>query len=67
MMKITKFTKMTTIKKSLKFLNKGQNWLGIEAHACNPCYLEGRGQEDHGSRPPWTKTARFLSQQTSQL
>jgi hypothetical protein len=21
------------------------------AHACNPCYSEGRDQEDHGSKP----------------
>jgi hypothetical protein len=25
------------------------------AHTCNPRYLGGRDQEDHGSRPAWAK------------
>jgi hypothetical protein len=28
----------------------------VAAHACNPSYLEGGRQEDHGSRPDPAKT-----------
>jgi hypothetical protein len=27
----------------------------LVAHTCNPSYSGGRDQEDHGSKPVWTK------------
>jgi hypothetical protein len=30
----------------------------LMAHACNPSYLGGRDQEDHGSRPAWAKSSQ---------
>jgi hypothetical protein len=27
------------------------------AHACDPSYLEGRDQEDHGSKPAWPNSS----------
>jgi hypothetical protein len=27
-------------------------------HACNPSYLRGRDQENHGSKPAWQKSSQ---------
>jgi hypothetical protein len=28
------------------------------AHACNPCYIGGRDQEDCGSKPSWANSSQ---------
>jgi hypothetical protein len=35
--------------------------LSMVAHACNPSYLGGRKQEDHGSRPVQAKIHQTLA------
>jgi hypothetical protein len=34
------------------------------AHACNPSYLEGRDQENRGSKPAQANSCKTLSQKT---
>jgi hypothetical protein len=29
----------------------------LVAHACNPSYLGGRNQQDHGSKPAWANSS----------
>jgi hypothetical protein len=33
-----------------------QKGLALMAHICNPRYLGGRDQEDHGSKPAWANS-----------
>jgi hypothetical protein len=37
---------------------KAQESRALVAHACNPSYLEGRDQEDHGSKPARAKSSQ---------
>jgi hypothetical protein len=30
----------------------------LVAHACNPCYIGGRDQEDCGSKPSWANSSQ---------
>jgi hypothetical protein len=42
---------------SVSLSKKEQTGQVLMTHACNPSYLGGRDQEDHGSRPSWASTS----------
>jgi hypothetical protein len=39
------------------YIKKITSW-ALVTHTCNPNYLGGRDQEDHGSKPTWANNSR---------
>jgi hypothetical protein len=46
-----------TIELSPGFISIKNYCQALVAHACNPSYSGGRGQEDHSSKPAWANSS----------